>query len=324
MENPAGNTADPGDEAGFYVDINASPEILNNLSEIYIEVSYDPARLPAGTDETKLKLYLWDVASGTWKAVEGSGVDTVRKVVFATLTHLSIYGAFGAVTPTPPSTPVGGGEQPEGLYYLSSVTTADGTFTQDFTAASGDDKLQIFIEQGVVATTSSGQRLSQILISTMATPPAKPAQSEMIGLTYDLSPNGAQFDRAIRITMIYNPDELPAGFNPMNLIIAYYDSATSAWIPLDDIRVDTTAHTVSGLVTHFTPFSVVAYTTPAAFTVSDLTVTPAKVEIGATVLISAVITNTGYWRAPIRQSSVSTVKPSRREMSLSKARAAQR
>jgi len=46
-------------------------------------------------------------------------------------------------------------------------------------------------------------------------------------------------------------------------------------------------------VSHFSAFAVLAYTRPAAFTASALTISPAEVEIGETVTISVLVTNTG-------------------------------
>jgi hypothetical protein len=78
--------------AGCFVEIVASPALRDNLKHIDIQVDYERARLPAGTDESSLKLYLWDVASGTWQLVPGSSVNTTGQYIYGTITHLSKYG----------------------------------------------------------------------------------------------------------------------------------------------------------------------------------------------------------------------------------------
>jgi hypothetical protein len=135
--------------------------------------------------------------------------------------------------------------------------------------------------------------LTKITLVPMATPPAPPAESTVIGLTYDCGPEGASFDPLVTITFSYNPTKIPAGVNEQDLVLAFYDKATGQWVTLSDIVVDPVKHTISGKTGHFTTFSVIAYTSPADFAASALTISPTEVNVGESVSISVNIANTG-------------------------------
>jgi hypothetical protein len=125
----------------------------------------------------------------------------------------------------------------------------------------------------------------------MAVPPSLPADTAVIGLTYDLGPDGATFDPAITITVAYDPDDIPEGVNEEDLVLAYWDG--DDWVVLEGSTVDPVTNTITAPVSHFTAFTVIAYSAPAAFTISGLTISPAEVNVGESVTISITIANTG-------------------------------
>ena len=144
----------------------------------------------------------------------------------------------------------------------------------------------------------------------MEEPPASPEDASVIGLVYDFGPDDATFDPPVTLTISYDPAEMPEGFSEENLAIAYWDADAGEWVVLEDCSVDPATHTISAPVSHFTPFTVLAVAEevveeeeevapptvlpkPAAFTVSALTISPATVEIGETVTIKVMVTNTG-------------------------------
>jgi len=77
-----------------------------------------------------------------------------------------------------------------------------------------------------------------------------------------------------------------------NLVVAYWDAEAGEWIKLDS-TVNTETNTITIKVSHFTAFTILAYTRPATFTTSDLTISPSQVDIEETVNISLLVTNTG-------------------------------
>ena len=86
-------------------------------------------------------------------------------------------------------------------------------------------------------------------------PPAPDSDSVLVSL--DLGPSGATFSTPITIEMKFDPAILPAGAGAGDLVIAYYDVAAGAWVPLNNIVIDTVNHTISCTTTHFTQFAVI-------------------------------------------------------------------
>jgi hypothetical protein len=57
--------------------------------------------------------------------------------------------------------------------------------------------------------------------------------------------------------------------------------------------VDPEDNTITVEISHFTEFTILAYTRPASFSVTDLSIDPAEAGVGDAVDISAVVTNAG-------------------------------
>jgi len=206
------------------------------------------------------------------------------------------------VPPPPPAGGGGGGFAP--AYYLLvnlwgekfrvSITTA-GEVEADLEAVSADGMVRVRIARGVLALTKDEQRLKEIEVLPMAQPPHLPENGYIIGIAYDFNPDGATFEPPIELEIRYDPSQIPSGIEEQNLLIAYYDEEAAEWIGLDSV-VDTIGNTVTAKVGHFTPFAILGYLVPpapAAFTVSKLFISPTEVDIGQSVTISTVVTNTG-------------------------------
>ena len=193
----------------------------------------------------------------------------------------------------------GGGAPPKpiilrpGVVYVSRVVTAYGEFTQDVTIESADAKVNLAIDEGTVGKTKARAPIRLISILEMAEPPAPPADASVVGLTYDLGPDGATFDPPITISFTYDPDEIPEEHNEEDLIIAMWNATAGEWVKLKGCIVDPITHTITAPVSHFTAFTVLSYTRPAAFTISSLSISPTEVDIKETLTISIVVTNIG-------------------------------
>jgi hypothetical protein len=175
---------------------------------------------------------------------------------------------------------------------LSIYTNDEGTFNIAATAKSNDSLVSISIDKGVKARTKDGDALKYVGIAPMTDPPAPPADTSVIGLTYDLTPAGATFDPGVTLSFTYDPAKLPAGVYENKLILAWYDSAAGKWVELGG-TVDTATHTISVKVTHFTAYAVIAYTRPAAFTIGSISVSATDVMVGDSVSVSATVSNSG-------------------------------
>jgi len=194
---------------------------------------------------------------------------------------------------TPPSGGGGGGvSPPPGTSYVYDIVTTSGEFTRDFSAESEDGNIELAIDAGTIGLTKEGQKLVKISIDEMDDPPDPPEESNRIGLTYDLGPDGATFDPPVSLTFHYDPDEIPEGVSEENLVIAVWDEDTGEWVDLE-CTVDPETNTITAKVSHFTPFSVVAFTHPAAFETSDLTILPGEVDPDEKVTIEVKVANIG-------------------------------
>jgi len=187
----------------------------------------------------------------------------------------------------------GGSDVPPSYTYIGGKTDHLGVFNTDATAYTSDELCLLTIEEGTKALSRLGNPLVSILMVKSRTPAAPPSNAEIIGLVYGMRPSGTTFDPPITMTFTYDPADVPAGVDEANMVLAYWDSDSDEWVVLEGSVVDPVTSTISAPVSHFTDFTVIAYTSPAAFTASDLTVTPAEVNVGESAAISATVTNTG-------------------------------
>ena len=207
----------------------------------------------------------------------------------------------GTAAPAPPApTPEGGGggapvipPPPPGVRDVSSLITVNGVFTHRITIQSIDRLAQLTIDRGTQGLTENRFLLSEISIITIEEPPHDPPEGAVIiGLVYDIGPDGATFSPAITLTIEYDPETLPEGYAEEDLVIAYYDEAAGEWVALD-CMVDTENDTITASAEHFTTFAIIGMVKPAAFTVSSLNISPVEVNVGETVTISLLVTNAG-------------------------------
>jgi len=77
---------------GFFIGIK-----LNELECMDVEIPYDDTLLPEGVDEETLALYFWNVSSGQWEQVESTDVETGKNIVWANVTHLTIFAPMSTV-----------------------------------------------------------------------------------------------------------------------------------------------------------------------------------------------------------------------------------
>ena len=207
-------------------------------------------------------------------------------------------------TKTPPS---GDGAAPPTYYYTetnlfgteeSFRISSSGKILSTIEATSADGNLTITIPKDTVALDEDGKWLKTLEAAVDETPPDPPEDAHIIGLAYDFGPDGATFDPAITLEYTYDPDALPEGVDEEDLVLAYYDEATGEWVEVDSV-VDTVNNTITASVAHFTTFAIIAVVpvvtppAPAAFSVTNLSVTPLEVEPGETVTIAVLVANTG-------------------------------
>ena len=150
---------------------------------------------------------------------------------------------------------------------------------------------KIEVSQGTTALTPEGTPLEAIQVQPVEEPPA-PTGAHIIALAYDFGPDGVTFAPPVTITLEYDPALLPEGVAEEDLVIAYFNVETGEWVELDCV-VDPATHTVTGQASHFTLFAILGKAGAAAFSPSNLAITPAEAFTGEAVTISVDVQNTG-------------------------------
>jgi hypothetical protein len=186
----------------------------------------------------------------------------------------------------------GGGAPPPGVTKVISEMSSKGKFRSDVTCKSEDECIELFIAKDTIAKRLKGGPLYVIKILEAEDPPPAPEQTNFIVLVYDFSPEGTTFDPSVDLTIKYDESLLTEGVNENNLIIAIWDKDASQWVELES-TVDPESNTVTTKIDHFTEFTILAHTRPAAFETSYLIVLPGEVDPDEKVTIKVKVTNTG-------------------------------
>lgn len=209
----------------------------------------------------------------------------------------------------------GGGGGAVGYTFLNEYVGAGGVLVVDAEARSSDGRARLAIPRGSQFLTREGFPGSFISIIEIAKAdqPPPPSNAYIIGMVYNFGPEGATFEPPIALTFIYDESRLSPGIDEKDLTAAYWDASRKEWVVLANSIVDTMTNTVTGRVSHFSAFAVVGYVpalptpiptpsptsvptslpAPAAFAVSNLTISPIEPIAGEPVNIGVLVTNTG-------------------------------
>jgi hypothetical protein len=192
-----------------------------------------------------------------------------------------------------------GNDNPTDVRIDTNTTIVAHFFPEEF--VSEDEMLHIVIPEGTIVLDKDGEPLIGLELTINETPLPPPPEANIVGLTYDLGPDGASFDQAITITCSYDPYEIPLEVAEEDLAIACCDEDVGEWLVVPSV-VDMVNNTVTTLVDHLSTFTIMAPVpipapVPAAFTPSSLSIFPLEANIGETVRISVLVTNTGEQEA---------------------------
>ena len=153
--------------------------------------------------------------------------------------------------------------------------TATGATPAAITLATADNKDSVTIPKGTQALDKNGAPLEAITCGPPSAPPPPPPSADTLVAALELGPTGATFNPPVTVNMQYDPSTLPAGAGQGDLVIAYYDTPTGTWVPLNNIVIDTVNHTIRCTTTHFTQFAVLY--APAGITTTATTTTAGPV-----------------------------------------------
>ena len=121
-------------------------------------------------------------------------------------------------------------------YFFCEVDQLMTTGSKGGTIQSVDQRLTIEIPSGALS--------SRVIMAVTKLPIVRG-----LGPTYLLSPKGAHFNKPIRVRFKYSSEELPPGVSEDDLFLVSGDGFQRK---LDNIIVDKSSHSVSGMLTSFT------------------------------------------------------------------------
>ena len=159
---------------------------------------------------------------------------------------------------------------------------------------SEDKVISITIPDGATALDGEGNLLTDVEFVAIESVPDPPEGVSIVGLPYQLGPDGATFDPPVTLTWSYDPADIPDGVDEEELVIAHYDEGAGEWQKLE-FEIDPGSDTLTAYIDHFSTFAVIAppSTAPAAFTTGSLGISPPEVSGGEAVTISVFLANDG-------------------------------
>jgi hypothetical protein len=219
--------------------INTTTFTLDSVSGT---VTYDAGTRTATFDPTSnlaySKTYTATIATGATD-LAGNSLVTPDSWTFTTESAPTQPtrgggGGGGAAFLAPPNVPV---DPATGVVRSTTTLTVDGATLR--------------IPAGTLVKDAEGKPLSRITLGYV------PTIVEQIGAisAYDYGPRGATFMPAIDLLIAFDPANLPEGFSESDFVIRIWDG--TAWVDLET-SIDTTAHTATTKVSHFTLFALFA------------------------------------------------------------------
>ncbi|GAI59964.1 unnamed protein product [marine sediment metagenome] len=155
------------------------------------------------------------------------------------------------------------------------------------------DGATLTIPEGTIVKDEEGNILSTPIFMLHT-----PTTAESVGAiaAFEFGPGGITFEPPIDLVIEYDPADIPEGFSESDLVIRMWDDTASEWIDLET-TVDTTAHTATAKVSHFTIFALFAAApvappptpTPTPSPTATPTPTPAPTPIKEFPLIPIVV-----------------------------------
>jgi len=243
-ESETGDTTEPGEIAdhlllnltadGLSSNLNL-PTTINNLPQSDTWSDYfDIIRLKAG-DTVNLQ-WAWELPAQTGNDAQG---DSMSFTINYLLREFSVTD-------------------------VSGVVDKDSVFTEDVTVESKGGNGKLLIEKDTTGQTKEGKPLDEIwIIEIDKEPSALSEDTTIVGLHYDAGPHGATFDPSITLTVNYDPDDIPEGFNKKDLVIARWDKDAREWVKLEGCcTFDLVNNTISALVSHFSRYTILAHIPP--------------------------------------------------------------
>jgi hypothetical protein len=199
------------------------------------------------------------------------------------------FGGGSSVIPPPPVLEIG-------TTSISGSIGSDGVITTETKTQSPDGLATLVLPNSTRFLTPDGlpgKNISMVPVSA-AQQPQPPANADIIGVVYNLGPNGATFEPPVNLTFTYDDAKLPNGITAKDLKIAFWDETANKWVNLETENIDAVNHMITAKVSHFSTYSVLGYIpAPAQFTISAVTISPPSVKTNEPVNVSFTVSNIG-------------------------------
>ncbi len=180
--------------------------------------------------------------------------------------------------------------------------STEGELANTLVAKDPSEKHTFELDRGTKVVLADGRvpELLKFSEASVALPP--PENTVILGKVYQFEayftalspPSPVNISPSARLLLSYDPEQVPE--NAVEISIAYYDPA-KGWQSLEPVPgAVAEVGKVHGVVSHFTPFAILARVTepaPASFQVTRLVVEPTRVRQGEEVTVSVEVANTG-------------------------------
>ena len=181
---------------------------------------------------------------------------------------------------------------PGGLYDEASVTVLVNLGNETVDAEVGPEGGEVSSQSGTFINIPAGalDNTVTIIIGEFAQAPEGP---ELAGVLYFYGPTGLQFNVPVTVTVPYDPDLIPDGASPYDLVLLIYNEGTDKWTVADSSVVNLAYQTVTGWITHFSGFAAGLSANQAPYSLMSL---PDR-QIPEDTLIDTLIHNLGEYFA---------------------------
>ncbi len=122
---------------------------------------------------------------------------------------------------------------------------------------SPDRKVTLSMISGTTLLDKDGKPLNFLQLQADPNPPNPPADAQIIGTVYDLTPNEATSNPPLMLTLPYRPEDLPEDVQEKDLYIAPYDEE-NGWGSYYYKKVDAENHVVTGQISTFSKYAILA------------------------------------------------------------------
>lgn len=131
-----------------------------------------------------------------------------------------------------------------------------GKILSDSEVISADGSITLSVDKGTSLLDSEQNPVQSIQVIISLDPPAAPENTVIIGPAYDFLPEGITIDPPTRITLSYNPAEIPQGTKEGDIYIArFYDGG---WETMRYKQVDINNHRISTLINSHSGYAILA------------------------------------------------------------------